>query len=105
MACVKQVLPINIEFGEASSSIEQPEEWEILIIEIKTTLVAIKWLCILSVSDHAMSMEVFIDLPSKAASSSSNISRYGLGLAFLRETPLQMPYHFSIDLHGAPLFY
>lgn len=88
MANMKQVTPNNIESGEASSPTKQLEEGGILIVETGTALVMVKQLCILSVSDHTISMEVFIELLSEAASLSSNISRYGLCPTFLKETPL-----------------
>lgn len=105
MARVKQIVPIDVEFVEPSSPAEWREEGEILIIEIGTALLAVKKLCILSVANSAMSMAIHIELPSEAVSSSSKIPCYGLGLAFLKETPHQMPHYFLVDFHGAPLFY
>lgn len=75
------------------------------MVEMETALVAVKCPCVLSVSDNAMFMAIFVDLPSNGASSSSNLSHYGLGPAFLKETPSQMPHYFPIDLNGAPLFH
>lgn len=99
MANVKQIAPITIKFEEASSPTDQPEEGETPVVEMETALVTVKRLCVVSVSDNAMSMVIFINLPSDGASSNSNLSRYSLGLIFLKETPPQMPHYFPIDLH------
>lgn len=54
---------MNVEYEEASSPTKQLEEWEILVVEMKTALVAIKRLCVLSVSDNNMSMVVLLIFP------------------------------------------
>lgn len=107
MTHVKQVIPIVIESEGASfpTNQQKEEEEEIPVVEMETALVAVKRLCILSVSDNAMSMAIFVDLHSDGASSNSNPYRYGLGPTFLKETPPQMPHYFLIAFHGAPLFH
>lgn len=72
MARVKQITPIDIESMEPSSPTEQREEGDVPVVEIDTTLVVVKRLCILSVGNHAMSTTVLIEIPSEVASSSSN---------------------------------
>lgn len=105
MAHVKQVAPISVEFEGASSLVIQLKEGEIPAVEMETALVVVRRLCTLSVSENAMSIAVFIDLPSDGASSSFNLSPYGLGPSFFKETPPQMPHYFPINLHGAPLLF
>lgn len=105
MARVKQVAPIDVESTDLSTSIEQKGEEQISVVKTNTTLLTTKRLCILGVADRLMSMFILIPVDSEAFSSSVIAPSYDLSLVFLKETPLEMPHYFPIDLHGAPLFY